>query len=181
MGNVMRNSQRSFKLGSILFRLPDWFINFIFNRFTKPFSLEMLLLVGPYAHNLLVYLVLLPVQIVAIPGKITLPRYTFKPFFNHHFCIFFSRSKMNICFSQPLPWMFFLFTYYSRITSYPIPHPNMTQITMYIIYFSRINNYQCTAWFQNSPNFAESPSLLSYQSLNRKECTNSIKSIIFKW
>ena len=37
MGNVMKNSQRSFKLGSILFRLPDWFINIIFNRLTKPF------------------------------------------------------------------------------------------------------------------------------------------------
>tara|TARA_B100001996_G_C18643303_1_gene586441 strand:+ start:564 stop:1664 length:1101 start_codon:yes stop_codon:yes gene_type:complete len=36
MGNVMRNSKRSFKLGSILFRFPDWFINIIFNRLTKP-------------------------------------------------------------------------------------------------------------------------------------------------
>ncbi len=37
MGKVMRNSQRSFKLGSILFRFPDWFINIVFNRLTKPF------------------------------------------------------------------------------------------------------------------------------------------------
>jgi len=37
MGKVMLNSQRAFKLGSIIFRLPDWAINTLFNRFTKPF------------------------------------------------------------------------------------------------------------------------------------------------
>lgn len=37
MGKVMRNSKRAFKLGSIIFRLPDWIINILFNRFTKPF------------------------------------------------------------------------------------------------------------------------------------------------
>ena len=35
MGRVMRNSKRSFKVGSILFRLPDWFLNALFNRLTK--------------------------------------------------------------------------------------------------------------------------------------------------
>ena len=37
MGKVMRNSKRAFNLGSIIFRLPDWIINILFNRFTKPF------------------------------------------------------------------------------------------------------------------------------------------------
>ena len=35
MGKVMRNSKRSFKIGSILFRLPDWILNLMFNRLTK--------------------------------------------------------------------------------------------------------------------------------------------------
>ena len=35
MGKVMKNSKRSFKIGSILFRLPDWFLNMLFNRLTK--------------------------------------------------------------------------------------------------------------------------------------------------
>ncbi len=37
MGKVMKNSKRAFKLGSALLRMPDWFINMVFNRFTKPF------------------------------------------------------------------------------------------------------------------------------------------------
>ena len=35
MGKVMRNSKFSFKLGSIMFRLPDWMLNLLFNRLTK--------------------------------------------------------------------------------------------------------------------------------------------------
>ena len=35
MGKVMRNSKRSFKIGSILFRLPDWLLNLLFNPLTK--------------------------------------------------------------------------------------------------------------------------------------------------
>lgn len=35
MGKVMRNSKRSFKLGSLIFRLPDWILNMAFNRITK--------------------------------------------------------------------------------------------------------------------------------------------------
>ena len=35
MGKVMRNSKRSFKFGSMLFRLPDWMLNLLFNRLTK--------------------------------------------------------------------------------------------------------------------------------------------------
>jgi digeranylgeranylglycerophospholipid reductase len=35
MGKVMRNSKRSFKFGSLLFRLPDWMLNALFNRLTK--------------------------------------------------------------------------------------------------------------------------------------------------
>ena len=35
MGKVMRNSKRSFKIGSMLFRLPDWILNMMFNRLTK--------------------------------------------------------------------------------------------------------------------------------------------------
>jgi digeranylgeranylglycerophospholipid reductase len=35
MGKVMRNSKRSFKMGSMLFRLPDWILNLMFNRLTK--------------------------------------------------------------------------------------------------------------------------------------------------
>ena len=35
MGKVMRNSKRSFKFGSLLFRLPDWILNMMFNRLTK--------------------------------------------------------------------------------------------------------------------------------------------------
>ncbi len=37
MGKVMKNSKRSFKLGSLMFKMPDWMINILFNRFTKPF------------------------------------------------------------------------------------------------------------------------------------------------
>ena len=37
MGRVMKNSKRAFKLGSFLLRMPDWFINLMFNRLTKPF------------------------------------------------------------------------------------------------------------------------------------------------
>ena len=37
MGKVMRNSKRSFIFGSYILRFPDWVINLIFNRFTKPF------------------------------------------------------------------------------------------------------------------------------------------------
>ena len=35
MGKVMRNSKRSFKIGSMMFRLPDWILNLMFNFFTK--------------------------------------------------------------------------------------------------------------------------------------------------
>ncbi len=35
MGKVMRNSKRSFKLGSMLFRLPDGVLNLLFNRLTR--------------------------------------------------------------------------------------------------------------------------------------------------
>ena len=35
MGKVMRNSKRSFKMGSMIFRLPDWILNLMFNRLTK--------------------------------------------------------------------------------------------------------------------------------------------------
>lgn len=35
MGRVMLNSKRSFKIGSIMFRLPDWVLNIFFNRLTK--------------------------------------------------------------------------------------------------------------------------------------------------
>lgn len=35
MGKVMRNSKRSFWMGSVLFRLPDWILNRLFNRLTK--------------------------------------------------------------------------------------------------------------------------------------------------
>ena len=35
MGKVMRNSKRSFRFGSLLFRLPDWVLNLLFNRLTK--------------------------------------------------------------------------------------------------------------------------------------------------
>jgi len=37
MGKVMRNSKRAFRLGSLLFRSPDWLLNLTFNRLTKPF------------------------------------------------------------------------------------------------------------------------------------------------
>jgi len=37
MGRVMRNSKRAFRLGSLLFRSPDWLLNLAFNRLTKPF------------------------------------------------------------------------------------------------------------------------------------------------
>ena len=37
MGRVMKNSKRAFRLGSLLLRMPDWFINLVFNRVTKPF------------------------------------------------------------------------------------------------------------------------------------------------
>ena len=36
MGKVMRNSKRAFRLGSLLFRSPDWLLNLTFNRLTKP-------------------------------------------------------------------------------------------------------------------------------------------------
>lgn len=35
MGKVMRNSKVSFKLGSLMFRLPDFILNMLFNRLTK--------------------------------------------------------------------------------------------------------------------------------------------------
>jgi flavin-dependent dehydrogenase len=35
MGRVMLNSKRSFKIGSIMFRMPDWILNIFFNRLTK--------------------------------------------------------------------------------------------------------------------------------------------------
>ncbi len=35
MGKVMRNSKRSFKFGSMLFKLPDLIVNILFNRLTK--------------------------------------------------------------------------------------------------------------------------------------------------
>ena len=35
MGKVMSNSKRSFKMGSLFFRLPDWILNLMFNRLTK--------------------------------------------------------------------------------------------------------------------------------------------------
>ena len=35
MGRVMLNSKRAFKIGSIMFRLPDWVLNIFFNRLTK--------------------------------------------------------------------------------------------------------------------------------------------------
>ena len=37
MGRVMRNSKRAFRLGSLLFRSPDWLLNLAFNRLTKAF------------------------------------------------------------------------------------------------------------------------------------------------
>jgi len=37
MGRVMKNSQRSFKMGGIILRFPDWVINLGFNRFTRFF------------------------------------------------------------------------------------------------------------------------------------------------
>lgn len=37
MGKVMRNSKLAFKLGSLMFRSPDWLLNLMFNRLTKPF------------------------------------------------------------------------------------------------------------------------------------------------
>ena len=37
MGKVMRNSKRSFKIGSLLFRFPDWFLNIAFNPLTRGF------------------------------------------------------------------------------------------------------------------------------------------------
>ena len=35
MGEVMRNSKRAFRIGSLVFKLPDWILNVGFNRFTK--------------------------------------------------------------------------------------------------------------------------------------------------
>jgi len=35
MGKVMKNSKRSFKMGSLMFRLPNWMLNLLFNRLTK--------------------------------------------------------------------------------------------------------------------------------------------------
>ena len=37
MGAVMRNSKRSFRIGSWIMRLPDWVVNIAFNPLTKPF------------------------------------------------------------------------------------------------------------------------------------------------
>ena len=37
MGTVMARSKRAFGLGSILFRLPDWVVDLLFNPITKPF------------------------------------------------------------------------------------------------------------------------------------------------
>ena len=37
MGAVMARSKRAFGLGSILFRLPDWIVDLVFNPLTKPF------------------------------------------------------------------------------------------------------------------------------------------------
>ena len=37
MGAVMRNSKRSFRIGSWIMRLPDWIVNLAFNPLTKPF------------------------------------------------------------------------------------------------------------------------------------------------
>ncbi|MDP7002830.1 MAG: NAD(P)/FAD-dependent oxidoreductase [Candidatus Thalassarchaeaceae archaeon] len=37
MGKVMRNSKRSFRIGSLVFRSPDWLLRLLFNRFTKQF------------------------------------------------------------------------------------------------------------------------------------------------
>ena len=37
MGKVMRNSKRSFTIGSLLFRFPDWFLNLAFNPLTRGF------------------------------------------------------------------------------------------------------------------------------------------------
>ena len=37
MGKVMRNSKFAFKLGNLMFRSPDWLLNLMFNRLTKPF------------------------------------------------------------------------------------------------------------------------------------------------
>lgn len=37
MGTVMSRSKRAFRLGSILFRLPDWVVDLLFNPITKPF------------------------------------------------------------------------------------------------------------------------------------------------
>jgi len=35
MGKVMRNSKRAFRVGSLLFRLPNWMLNMTFNRLTR--------------------------------------------------------------------------------------------------------------------------------------------------
>lgn len=35
MGGVMRNSKRAFRIGSLMFRFPDWILNIAFNRITK--------------------------------------------------------------------------------------------------------------------------------------------------
>jgi len=35
MGEVMRNSKRAFRIGSLVFRLPDWILNIGFNRLTR--------------------------------------------------------------------------------------------------------------------------------------------------
>jgi digeranylgeranylglycerophospholipid reductase len=35
MGKVMRNSKRAFRFGSLMFRLPNWMLNALFNRLTK--------------------------------------------------------------------------------------------------------------------------------------------------
>ena len=35
MGNVMRNSKRAFRIGSLMFRFPDWILNIAFNSMTK--------------------------------------------------------------------------------------------------------------------------------------------------
>ena len=35
MGKVMRNSKRAFRFGNLMFRLPNWMLNALFNRLTK--------------------------------------------------------------------------------------------------------------------------------------------------
>ena len=39
MGKIMKNSQRSLAVGSLLFRSPDFLVNLAFNRITKKIAL----------------------------------------------------------------------------------------------------------------------------------------------